>query len=244
MRKIILTSCVVASSLFATISDDKIVEIYKAPGLNAKVLKREKLADTNYEQVEIEISKDKESQKMVVFTDGKYLISDIVDIDKKISYRYEYEKKAQDDMMKGNYGKLGDAIKKLDKTKIVSLGNDKNKPTEYIFTDPLCPYCQNDLVTYRDLLKEKNLKLIFAPIPSHGDEAVFRSLAIQKEVKDLKNDEEKLKIIEKYYSKDTKVPAGFSSDDLKKEKEIIDSIFKTGAIMGVPAHIEEKELKK
>lgn len=245
MKKLIALSAIVAASLAnAALSDAEVLSMFqnaKDSGVEVKVLNRAKLAG-NIERITIEFTKGDESQKQVIFSDGSYLFPDVIDVKNKISYAGKFDQEQEKIAMQAGYKKLAQLLKTLDTSKIISIGSDASKPTTYVFTDPLCPYCREALKHVEENLKETNLKVIFAPIPSHGDDAVAKSIAIQDEAKKAKSDADKIAIMKKYYAENAKAPK-VDDSKMKSEKALIEKIFQTGAIRGVPAFIDAKDLK-
>lgn len=245
MKKVIACSVAAASFAFGA-SDAQILELFSAAkdqGLSVTIDSKTKVADGKFEQIVIKISDGTQSQNQVLFSDGKYLFPDIIDTDKKLSYANEFNDQNEKATMKVAYKNLAEVIKSLDKSKIITLGNDPAKATKYLFTDPLCPYCRLELADIEKELETSNLKVILAPIQSHGIEAVKKSIAIMNEVKGLKNDSDKIKIFRKYFAEDAKTPTGISDEQVKKEQKNIMRYFETGAIRGVPAFVNESDLK-
>lgn len=247
MKKIILGSLCAAfacNGALAKVSDEEIIALFplSAQGINVSIQKREKLEDTAFEKITILLKSDKQELEQVMFSDGKYLFPDIIDTAAKRSYLQEFEAMQAEIRMKEGTAKLAGLLKTYPKDKIISLGNDDKKATLVIFTDPLCPYCKEEMKNIKNRLKEANLRLIFTPIPSHGEEAVAKSISIQREVKSAKNDEEIIKILEKYYADGSKPASGISAADISAEQKLINAVFDTGAIRGVPAIIEGQKL--
>lgn len=243
MKKILTLSLLVATSLFA-VTDEQILKLFgaaKQQGLQVKIVSKSQIKDANFEQIVVEITDGKNTQKEVLFSDGKYIFPDVIDADKMVSYGGQFKAAQEKITMKDSYEKLGGLVKKLDKSQIITLGNDKSKPTRYLFTDPECPYCRLELQNIEKDLEKSNIKVIFAPIPSHGDIAIRKSIAILNDVKGVKDDSTKIKILRKYYAEDAKDPT-ISDDKVKKEKEEVMKIFETGAIRGVPAFIDASDL--
>ncbi len=242
---LIISSLIAATSMFA-INDAEILDLFKAAsneGLQVKIESKSKLEGTNFDQIIVNITDGKQSQKQVLFTDGKYVFPDIIDVNKRVSYLGKFNDIQEKASMGEAYSKLAALIKNLDKSKIINLGNDPKKPTKYLFTDPDCPYCRIELDRIEKDLEESNLKVIMAPIPSHGEDAIKKSIAIYKEVKGVKDDAAKIKILRKYYAKDASAPTNITADQVKTEQANIMKYFETGAIRGVPAMIDESDLK-
>lgn len=241
-KTLALLSLAALSALNAKVSDEKILSLFSLPGdVKSKIESRTLIEGTNYEQIVISFKTGEQDMRQVVFSDGKYIFPDVIDVEKGISHASIFTNAEQEKQKTSAYKKLATLLKSYPKDKIITLGSGK-KESLYIFTDPLCPYCQEELAMIEERLKENDLKLIFTPIPSHGDDAIARSVIITKEVKNAKNDSDKINLLRKYYNKDNKAPE-LSQNELKKEKELIMSVFETGAVRGVPAIIHESELK-
>jgi thiol:disulfide interchange protein DsbC len=248
MKKFILLGAAVAlsaSAALAAISDAEIIELYQgitAEGVNVKIAERGKLAGTNFEQIIVELSMGDQKQKQIMFSDGKYLFPDVIDTKARVSHRAKFEEEQEKARLASNYHKLATIIKSMDKNKIISLGGNANK-TLYVFTDPHCPYCRQEIAHVETQLKAANIKMIFAPIPSHGDEALAKAIAIQKECVGVKSDSAKIAIIKKYFDPKAKAPKDVTKEQIEEERKAVNSIFATGAINGVPAFIDAADLK-
>lgn len=240
-KKLFLASVLLASSLHAKLSDEQILSIFTLPeGLSASIESRSELEGVPFEQIILLVKSANNENRQIFFSDGKYLFPDIIDTANKKSYANDFTSEEEAKQKAKDYKKLSAVLKDYPKDKILDLG-DKNKELVYIFTDPLCPFCAEELKIIEQRLKEVRLKLVFTPIPSHGEDAVARSLAIQKEAKNAKSDEEKIKILRKYYNKENAAPS-YDEKTIKAEQELIMKVFATGAVRGVPAVIEASSL--
>ncbi|EIS1949412.1 thioredoxin fold domain-containing protein [Campylobacter upsaliensis] len=199
MKKIILltSACL---SLFAA-SDKEILDFYSSsvkaqfPDAKLSIVKREKVADTGFESVVLSIEVQGAKQEEVLFTKDNLIVPDIIDLKAKTSYRQEFEIKKFEEARE-NFSK--NAKKEAQKEKmIISLG-DKNKPSIYVFSDPECPYCIEQLKNIEEELKTKQINLILTPV-AHGKSAFEKSALIYKESKNAKTDAEKLAILRKYF---------------------------------------------
>lgn len=241
-KSIILASILLASSAFGKLSDEQILSLFDLPGgAKTSIEERSQLEGSNLEQIIILVTSARGESRQVFFTDGKYLFPDVIDVEKKISYAGDFEKAEQEKRQFAGYKKLSSLLKTYPQEKIMELGDSK-KEIMYVFTDPLCPYCQEELKNIETTLKEYRLKLVFTPLTSHGEDAVARSLAIQDEMKSAKTDAAKIALLRKYYDKANKAPE-YKAEQIKKEQEIVHGIFATGAIRGVPAFIEASNLE-
>ena len=238
MKKIILfLSATLSLSLAATDAqikkfyDETFKEQLNKPTL--KILKREKVEGSDFEAVVISLESDKMKIEDMIFTKGDIIVPDIIDLKKNISYKQSYEVKKMLEQ-KQEFSKK--ALNELKKEKmLISLGDSK-KPLVYIFSDPECPYCRMHLKNVRNDLKTHQIKLILTPV--HGLSAFEKSALIYKEIKKAKNDEDKIKILEKYYSE--KLPSyteksekGFNVS--KKEVEEVVKLYQTYNSLGLSA---------
>lgn len=243
MKKTIFLSGILAVSLaHGALSDEEILGLFAVPGgVETSVESRAKIEGTNFEKIILLAKQGKEESRQIMFSDGKYLFPDVIDVKNKRSYASEFEAEQAQKAQKIGNEKLKAVLKTYPKDKIMELG-DGSKEQMYLFTDPLCPYCMDALADIENTLKQFSLKVFFTPIRSHGKEAVALSLQIQKEMKELKTDADKIALMRKYYGKKDLAPK-LNDDELKAEQKLINSVFATGAIKGVPAMIEASELK-
>ncbi len=247
MKKAVLMGAVLAVSSLWAVSDAEVLKLFeqfKANGLEVKIASRAKLDDAPFEQIIVELSDGKRSQKTAIFADDKYIFSNIIEPKSGKSYLAEFDLANEKAQMSGAYKKLAGVLNALPKDKIIELSGDgdANKPVKYLFTDPLCPYCRLELENMEEILKQNRLKVVMAPITSHGTEAVKKSIKIEQEAKSAKTDAEKIAILRKYY--DPKAPEPqISLDEVRAARKIIDGIFDTGAIRGVPAYVSQSDLQ-
>ncbi|EMD8967128.1 thioredoxin fold domain-containing protein [Campylobacter upsaliensis] len=200
MKKIILlaSACL---SLFAA-SDKEILDFYSSsvkaqfPDAKLSIVKREKVADTGFESVVLSIEVQGAKQEEVLFTKDNLIVPDIIDLKAKTSYRQEFEIKKFEEARE-NFSK--NAKKEAQKEKmIISLGDKNKQPSIYVFSDPECPYCIEQLKNIEEELKTKQINLILTPV-AHGKSAFEKSALIYKESKNAKTDAEKLAILRKYF---------------------------------------------
>lgn len=244
MKKIALISLLSSNMLFGALSDSEILEIFKGGNdkLKYSIESRTNLPNTNYEEIKIKMSDGKNSAYTALYSDGNYLFPDIIDVKNKISYLANFEAKQAKQAMEEAGKSLGKIIKSMPKSNIITLGDDKNKETKYLFTDPDCPYCRQDLELIENKLKNSNLKVILAPVSSHGISAIKKSIAILDVAKNLKDDKSKIEILKKYFAADAKEPQNISDKKIEKFQTQVNKIFATGAVRGVPALIDAKSL--
>lgn len=242
-KSLFFLTAFLAVSANAKLSDAEILGLFSMPGgIETSIESREALEGTNYEKIIILAKGKNSTARQIFFSDGTFIFPDVIDPKNKISHAGIFNEKEEAQQRMKGYVKLAEVLKNYPKDKIIDLG-DKGKELMYVFTDPLCPYCKEALKELPTMLKEFALKLVFTPIPSHGEDAIARSLAIQKEMKTAKNDEQKLEILNKYYDKNNAAPQ-VSAEAIRAEQKLIMSVFETGAIRGVPARVEANLLKE
>ncbi len=237
MKKHILISALAASSLFAA-NNAKIIEYFKAqvpPHIKVEISETQKVYKMpKYEFINVKISDGKRSQNVKMFAKDDMLFPDIIDLKTNKSMRQELERAA---MAK----KLKEVYKKEDSANIISLGNDPKKETLVIFTDPECPYCRNELKGIEGRLTKNNLKLLITPV--HGESALKKTYLAYKNTKNLKSDEEKIKVLRKYYAPDVNLTGEKVSKDDIKSMDALRNRYVGSVIKGVPFIINEKEVK-
>lgn len=164
---------------------------------------------------------DKEvSQKDIIFTNGDFFAPELISLKDGSSLK----DLAQKSLASQNLLPL---LKAENKEFIISVGNDPKKPTEYMFTDPECPYCRAELARIEQELQDKNLKMILTPVHDHS--ALEKAALIYKEVAKAKSDSEKVKIMRKYYAPSAKVEKGSVSDaDVAKMEDLRSKYFHAG----------------
>lgn len=235
MKKIFMSVVACAVALSA-VTNEEILSLYdnlKVKGVKVEVESRKSLPDTDgIEMVILKFVKGDQSQKDIVFTKGNFIYPDILDLKKQLSYKnfYSFE------MLKSA---LTSVYKKEKSDNILKIGNDKNKDTMVVFTDPECPYCRMEVKALNETLKTYNVEMIFTSI--HSDLAIEKAALILQNSKG-KSDKEKVEIAQKYYAEDAKI-------DAKVDSKIFDSI-KTGAkkyfdagLTSVPTKILKSEMK-
>lgn len=244
MKKIFLSSILSSSLLFGALSESEILEIFKGDNSQLKysIDSRKNIPNTNFEEIKIKISDGKNSVYSALYSDGEYIFPDIIDIKNNFSYLANFKNEQNKIALKEATKSLAKVIKSLPKDSIITLGNDKDKEVKYLFTDPDCPFCRQDLESIENKLEKSNLKVILAPVSSHGIPAIKKSIAILNEAKNAKDDATKIAILRKYFSINAKEPTGISDKKISEFKSQVDRIFATGAVRGVPTLIDAKDL--
>ena len=128
-------------------------------------------------------------------------------------------------------------IKTIPQDRFIHINSfDKdNKFITYIVTDPECPYCRDEMSRIVKWLRNANVKIIFAPV--HGKSAYTKSAIMLKEAAkvDPNNQEEIIKILDKYYAVDANVSDSDASDaERLSVLEDAKKLFSKGVIKGVP----------
>ncbi|ASM37960.1 MAG: thioredoxin domain-containing protein [Campylobacter sputorum] len=235
MKKIFMSIIACVVSLSAA-TNEEILSLYdsaKADGVKVEIESRKTLPeDSGIDLVVVKFTKGDQSQRDIVFTKDSFIYPDILDLKKQISYKnfYSFE------LLKSS---IASVYKQEKSENILKIGNDKNKDTMVVFTDPDCPYCKMEVNALDETLKNYNIEMIFTSI--HGDLAIEKAALILQKSKG-KSDKEKIEIAKKYYTQDAKV-------DGKVDGKVFDSI-KTGAkkyfdagLTSVPTKILKSEMK-
>lgn len=221
------------------ISDDEIIHFYKnivktsLPNAKVSILSRKYLGNTQYEKVVVEIALQGDTLEDVIFVHNQYLLPDIIDIPREKSLK-EDEKKELAQIKRNVFEEKALKAFKTEK-KIVSLGINKKGKEFYVFSDPECPYCRKHLDDIDEKFLQNN-KINFIFVSVHGQSAFEKIALIYKETAKLKNDNDKLKIIKKYYQDDvTYTPP---NANLTKEAENLFSKYMVMGLRQVPYIIE------
>lgn len=137
------------------------------------------------------------------------------------------------------------------KNSVITI-NENREQTALFFIDPLCPYCAKKLNEVTPQLEKINIKLIFLPLSSHGSDALYRSVLLEKKLPLVTEVNKKVEMLQKYFNKSYKLSKE-EIEEAKRETKIIQSIKdnqarffgdykngKPGLIKGVPFGIEYK----
>lgn len=236
MKKLVLTSAIAASSLFAA-TDAQILGFYNQilpQGISASIVSREKLAgNEEFEGVVLKLTDGKASEDEVIFTKGDLLLPDILDLKSGKSYKGEMKEKL---VIAG----LSKIYASEDKANVIVLGNDPKKPTQVMFSDPECPYCRMELQNIEKRLEKENVKMILTPV--HDKSSLEKSFLIYKDVKNAKSDSEKVKILRKYFGEKFEVPAGSVTDAQVNQMEQLRRKYLNSGLRSVPFFVEETKL--
>ena len=237
MKKLLLITAA-SLSLFAA-SDKEILDFYSTsikaqfPDAKVSVVKRDKVANTGFESVVLSVEVQGAKQEEILFTKDSLIVPDIIDLKAKVSYRQEFEvKKFQE--ARENFSKNAKTEVQKETMKI-TLG-DKNKPSVYVFSDPECPYCIEQLKGMEEELKTKQIHLILTPV-AHGKSAFEKSALIYKESKNAKTDAEKLAILRKYFNPELKSYPKIGENEVKAVFELYKK-YRSLGLVATPTIIE------
>lgn len=215
MKKIYL-SLICASALFAA-SNTEISDFYSKsvktqfPNATISVGNRQKVANTDFESVIVTIEMGGEKQQEILFTKDNIIVPDIIDLKSKISYRQEYERQKFQEARENFIKNAKPVVQK--ESMVIAMG-DKSKPAIYVFSDPECPFCREHLAQIKEELKNYQVNYILTPV--HGKSAFEKAALIYKEAKNVKNDVEKIAILNKYYDANIKNYPKVSDAELKE----------------------------
>ena len=236
MKKILL-SLGLCGYLFA-LSDNQVLEFYentikqRYPDAKISIKNRQKIENTDFESVVVNISLNGQNQDDVIFIKDDFIFPEIIDMKEKKSFRQEYEMKKFKEARDNFKNSVKPELKK--ETMVISLG-DKNKPLRYVFTDPECPYCREHLKNIERELKNYQLKLILTPV--HARSAFEKSALIYKECAKAKTDKEKIAILRKYYDENIKSYPKVSEQEYQNMIKLYEKYRKLG-LTGVPMIID------
>lgn len=232
-NSIILATLLITSTLFSA-TNEEIIAHFKSritiPNIKVEVLSRKKV-DDNLDYLTIFITDGKGSQKVSVFTSGKYIFPDVIDVKRGVSLKEKIKREAINK-------KIAKVYKNEDPKNIISLGDDANKKTVVIFSDPECPFCRKDLAHIEKTLEKYNVKIIFTPV--HEKSALAKSYLIYRDTASAKNDAQKISILRKYFNSD--LDEKVSDINIKKIDALREKYFDAG-INGTPYKVMEKEIK-
>jgi thiol:disulfide interchange protein DsbC len=235
MKRISLVAALAATSLFAA-TDAQIINYFKAQvpeNISVTITERQEVDGAKgYERVTTTLSDGTQSQVINVYVKDGLLFPDIIDLKTGKSSKQEFERvQAQK--------KIGAIYKKEDAKNIISIGNDKDKKTLVVFSDPECPYCRAELGQIENRLKEVNLKIILTPV--HERSSLEKSYLIYQEIAKAKDDSQKIAIMRKFFDEnltlDTKV-----SDEAVASMEELRRKYLMNGVKGVPFIVEEAAL--
>ncbi|BCX78889.1 histidine kinase [Campylobacter sp. 19-13652] len=233
MKKTLLSIAAFTSLAFGA-TDAQIADFFSKilpPDASFNIISKKDVGN-GFEQVTFEIKGQMDgkevSQKDIIFTNGDFFAPDIISLKDGSSLKDQAQKALSSQS-------LLPLLKAEKKEYIISVGNDPKKPTEYMFTDPECPYCRAELARIEQELKDKNLKMVLTPV--HDRSALEKAALIYKEVAKAKSDSEKVKIMRKYYAPSAKVEKGSVSDaEVARLEELRSKYFQAG-LKSVPYKI-------
>lgn len=218
-------------------------EIKKLAGIDTQIVSKNKLE--SFKNSYFVIAKTPSGRNFPVIVDegGKYFIglNNVANFSQKDSNLIQQElQKASQENKDIQDKALNEAFKQFKSSDFLFLeGSKKNLPTKIVVTDPECPYCRKHLDNIEEELKSANLKLIFAPIPSHGEIALIKSQIIMNQAPKLKSTKEKVKLLREYY-RDMKLSATELKTDYKPVESIRNRVFDTELVEAVPLVFEER----
>lgn len=236
MKKIILTSVIAASSLFAA-SNEQILSFYSQilpQGVTATIVSREKIAVDDIEAITLRLTDGKVSEDEILFTKGDLILPEVLDLKNGINYKTQLKEK----LVVANLAKIYNTE---DTANIITLGSDAKKPTKIMFSDPECPYCRLELANIEKTLEKENLKIILTPV--HEKSSLEKSYLVYKDVKGAKTDSDKVKILRKYFGEKFEVPAGSVTDAQVAQMDELRKKYFGAGVRSVPYFVDEANLK-
>ena len=237
MKKIIFVSAALAVSLNAA-TNEEILGLYSGAPKDIKIeITDRKAVDglDGFEAVVLKMSQGDMSQEDIAFTKDNLFIPDLVNIKTGMSYKDQIRQTRV-------YSLLADVYPKEEAKNIIKLGNDAKKPTLVVFTDAECPYCRKEMEKAEDRLKTHNLEIVMTSV--HGESGNVKSALIYKETAKAKSDDEKLKVLHKYYNMTEKGDKSKVSDAEFKAAEDLAKKYQSNGINGVPFIVEKDKISK
>ncbi|EAJ2975786.1 hypothetical protein I7007_001336 [Campylobacter jejuni] len=227
IASVILAPALIFSISLANDSDD-ILKFYNsklksvAPNAVASI-DSVKSIENGFEEIIINVKIDDVVKKDVIFKNNGFIMPDLVDFKNQTSVKAKILKELNQDEKMTEQTKILSALK--NESKMVTLG-DKSKPEIYVITDPVCPFCRNHMAKIDDILKTHRVHFVFISV--HGKEGFEKSALIYKEVANVKNDTDKLKIIKHYYDPKTIDYPKVSAKDYDSMLELFNKYVKLG----------------
>lgn len=241
MKKIFLglIACMLAATCAFAASNEQIISFFKKiPDLaNAKIsiAKRSKIKGSDFEAVVVKISTDKyNNMDEIIFVNKNLLTTELINLNTMQSYNSEFRQKQQLAAQKVFDEKALKLLK--NETWVISLGDSK-KPLIYVFSDPQCPYCRKFLANVNEELKTNSLKYIITSV--HGESGYKRTAQLYKAIKAAKTDEQKIAILNNYYSDNPKDPVSVSDDQINAAKNLFEKYNHIG-LNAVPTLIKAR----
>ncbi len=237
IKKILLASAVLSSSVFAASFEDNVKNlIEKQTSAKVNIISSADLKDSkNLKMVVVEIA-DGSAQRVPMFatSDGNTIIglSNIFFTASKADE--DVVSKISDEVMayneNGQKEAAGKLIKALSPDQYITLkSNAKNPKTYFIVADPNCGYCREELRNVEDKLKTHNINMIIVGIL--GEDSQKKAAYLMDNIKSSMSESDKLKGIREVFSSNFKAPTKI---DVSKVMKTTESLFKTGVIRGVP----------
>lgn len=179
--------------LFAIFLCGDYLQAFDYSELNATIISSDIIkTDKNIKIEQLILSKDNTKYPIYIIND-RYITTNVIDMDNKVDFNVKFAEKTA-------WNSIYPIIKTIPNDYIISFKNN-DKELQYIFLDPLCPYCQDFIQALTlENLKELNLNIILTPLYGHGDLAMIKSALIVASNKNAKNDKEKLEILKKYFT--------------------------------------------
>jgi len=232
-KKLFILGVILSSSLFAA-TNAQIIAYFKSqipvPTVEVTITSRivmKAISDMDY--VSLKLTDGARTQKLSVFTKGDLIFPDVIDIHKgSIKDKFDKQKFIK---------QLSKLYQEENPKNILVLGNDPQKETQVVFSDPECPFCGKEVDKIEETLKTKNLRYIFTPV--HEKSAMKKAILIYKQTKSAKNLQSKIKILKKYFNTDTNEKV--SDEEVTTIENTSKKYFSAG-LEGVPFIINEKEL--
>lgn len=243
MKKVFLALSVVSALSASKISDDTALflkSLAAKDGIEIEVVKTSNVPNSDFEMIEFNIVYDnKIIGQDVFFSNGKLATPTLFDMHKKLDLKADFIAQKEKEKTDVIISELGGFLNKYSNV-VINLGSHPGNAATVVFTDPDCPWCRKHLETIRDDLQTQNIKLVLLPLPMHID-AMDKSIEILEKIKNKKTDEEKIKLLEEYFTDDVK----FKKADKEKTEnyeKIVKEIFEMG-VRSTPSIFQDVKVK-
>ena len=246
MKKILLSlslvSSFVSSLALAASFEQTLQETIKASTKqNAKILKIQDLKSTpNIKLVLIEVGKMQvpifasSDGRAVIGVSNVFFSSNNEDMGAVGSLIKQTQNDTPDDE------KLSKFFKQIPKDDYIILEskNKNSKKITYIISDPNCPSCQKELKNIDKHLADSNVYMLIVGFV--GKDSPLKASMLRERAADMKDNKQKLALLQEVYTPNSKVPSSFINIDIKDTMRLNQKTMEAG-IKSVPFIFESEK---
>lgn len=244
-RKLILMFALSYFLIAAT--NEQIISHFKTQinldGLEYKVVDRQTIDNyLGFEFVTVEISPssivpenahhDSRIKKLNVITKDNLIFPDAIDVIKNKSLKEDIENMIF-------YKKLGLIYQQEKQLNIIELSNNETYPTLVMFLNPTSIYSIKEFNNLNEYMKTNNIKIILTAV--HDKNSFGKISQIYKEIPQTKDNEAKLKILNKYFNTDIIDNIKVTDKEVDRLSNITQKYVDAG-LFSIPLVLEEKYL--